>query len=120
MGYGLSFWPIPVMAAIESQIATGFGNAAQAVWFIPAWTLSITVCFMIWYVAQLSCSSLYSDFLSGANTDLLGRRWFLVGGNVFCFIGHLVVATAKGNKSVIVGMGWPFLTRSRRFHADLA
>lgn len=48
MGYGLSFWPIPVMAAIESQIATGFGNAAQAVWFIPAWTLSITVCFMIW------------------------------------------------------------------------
>jgi hypothetical protein len=52
MGYGLSFWPIPVMAAIESQIATGFGNPAQAVWFIPAWTLSITVCFMIWYVAD--------------------------------------------------------------------
>jgi hypothetical protein len=48
---------------------------------------------------------LYADFPSGANTDLLGRRWFLVGGNVFCFIGHLVVATAKSNKAVIVGMG---------------
>jgi hypothetical protein len=106
MGYGLSFWPIPVMAAIESQIATGFGNPAQAVWFIPAWTLSITVCFMIWYVPDLDRSiPLCADFPSGANTDLLGRRWFLVGGNVFCFIGHLVVATAKGNKAVIVGMG---------------
>ncbi len=50
MGYGLSFWPIPVMAAIESQIATSLGNPARAVWFIPAWTLSITVCFMIWSV----------------------------------------------------------------------
>lgn len=47
----------------------------------------------------------HSDLSSGANTDLLGRRWFLVGGNVFCFIGHLVVATAKGNRAVIVGMG---------------
>lgn len=49
--------------------------------------------------------SQHADFSSGANTDLLGRRWFLVGGNVFCFIGHLVVATAKSNKAVIVGMG---------------
>jgi dipeptide/tripeptide permease len=57
---------------------------------------------------------------SGANTDLLGRRWFLVGGNVFCFIGHLVVATAKGNKSVIVGMGLSFLTTGSRLYADLA
>jgi dipeptide/tripeptide permease len=57
---------------------------------------------------------------SGANTDLLGRRWFLVGGNVFCFIGHLVVATAKGNKAVIVGMGLSFLTTGSRLYADLA
>ena len=49
MGYGLSFWPIPVMAAIESGVATELGNAARASWFIPAWTLSITVCFMVWY-----------------------------------------------------------------------
>jgi hypothetical protein len=35
----------------------------------------------------------------------LGRRWFLVGGNVFCFIGHLVVGTAKSANAVIVGMG---------------
>ena len=47
MGYGLSFWPIPVMSAIETQVATKLGNAERAIWFIPAWTLSITVCFML-------------------------------------------------------------------------
>jgi predicted MFS family arabinose efflux permease len=97
MGYGLSFWPIPVMAAIQSQIAAQTGSPEKVGWFIPAWTLSITVCFM-W---------------CGANTDLLGRRWFLVGGNVFCFIGHLVVATAKSANAVIIGMGIPLLSLAR-------
>ncbi|RFU26282.1 hypothetical protein B7463_g10045, partial [Scytalidium lignicola] len=88
LGYGTSFWPIPVMAAVGSNIAAEFGNAGDAAWFIPAWTLSITVCFMI----------------CGANTDLLGRRWFLVGGNVFCFIGEICIASAKNNTAVIAGM----------------
>lgn len=43
-------------------------------------------------------------FNSGANTDLLGRRWFLVGGNVICFIGHLVAGTARNANAVIAGM----------------
>lgn len=41
---------------------------------------------------------------SGANTDLLGRRWFLVIGNLICTVGHIVVASAKNGNSVIVGM----------------
>lgn len=48
MGYGLSFWPIPVMAAIGTQVATSFNTPEKGIWFIPAWTLAITVCFMIW------------------------------------------------------------------------
>ncbi len=99
LGYGLSFWPIPVMAAIETGVATELGNPTEVGWFIPAWTLSITVSFMI----------------CGANTDLLGRRWFLVGGNVICFIGHILVGSAKNTTSVIAGMAfsgfgiWPWL-----------
>ncbi|TKA81099.1 hypothetical protein B0A49_00394 [Cryomyces minteri] len=88
MGYGLSFWPIPTFAAIGGQVATELGEASKVIWFIPAWTLSITVCFM----------------LAGANTDLLGRRWFLVGGNLICFVGHMVIGTAKGATGVIAGM----------------
>jgi hypothetical protein len=41
---------------------------------------------------------------SGANTDLLGRRWFLVGGNLICVLGHIVVASAKSTNAVIAGM----------------
>ncbi|RDW77353.1 MFS general substrate transporter-60 [Coleophoma cylindrospora] len=88
MGYGLSFWPVPVFAAIQSEVAASFGTPTQYIWFVPSWSLAITVCFMI----------------SGANTDLLGRRWFLVGGNLICFIGHLVIATAKSAPAVTAGM----------------
>ena len=91
------------MAAIQSQIAAQTGSPEKVGWFIPAWTLSITVCFM-W---------------CGANTDLLGRRWFLVGGNVFCFIGHLVVATAKSANAVIIGMGIPLLSSASWRHTDM-
>lgn len=52
----------------------------------------------------LSLSYLTNQLLSGANTDLLGRRWFLVGGNLICFIGHIVVGTAKTPNAIIAGM----------------
>ncbi|KAH6680156.1 fungal trichothecene efflux pump [Halenospora varia] len=88
MGYGLSFWPVPVFAAIQSEVAASFGTPNEYIWFIPAWSLAITVAFTI----------------LGANTDLLGRRWFLVGGNLICFIGHLVIATAKSAAQITAGM----------------
>jgi len=45
-----------------------------------------------------------TDLDRGANTDLLGRRWFLVAGNLICFVGHIVVGTAKNTNSIIAGM----------------
>lgn len=42
--------------------------------------------------------------IRGANTDLLGRRWFLVGGNLICFVGHIIVGTAKTPNAIIAGM----------------
>lgn len=35
MGYGLSFWPIPVMASIGGLIGNEFGEPNKYVWFIP-------------------------------------------------------------------------------------
>ncbi|KAK2743343.1 hypothetical protein FQN55_007278 [Onygenales sp. PD_40] len=87
-GYGLSFWPIPVMAVIAGDVASEMGNPSKFVWYIPAWTIAITICFM----------------LCGANTDLLGRRWFLVLGNLICCVGHILIACAKSNTMVITGM----------------
>ncbi len=41
-GYGLSFWPIPVMASIGGFIGNEFGELDKYVWFIPVRSLSDT------------------------------------------------------------------------------
>ncbi|KAJ5958950.1 uncharacterized protein N7479_006100 [Penicillium vulpinum] len=88
IGYGLSFWPVPVVSAIGNMISADMGDPTGYIWFVPAWTISITCAFLIF----------------GPNTDLLGRRWFLVLGNLVCFIGHIVVASAKSTNQVIAGL----------------
>jgi MFS family permease len=40
----------------------------------------------------------------GANTDLLGRRYFLVCGNLICTIGHIIVGCAHSNNAIIAGL----------------
>ncbi|KAJ5775874.1 uncharacterized protein N7511_000885 [Penicillium nucicola] len=87
-GYGLSFWPVPVAAAIGTMVSADMGDPTGYIWFVPAWTISITCAFLIF----------------GPNTDLLGRRWFLVLGNLVCFVGHIVVASAKTTNQVIAGL----------------
>ncbi|KAF2142679.1 uncharacterized protein K452DRAFT_350960 [Aplosporella prunicola CBS 121167] len=89
-GYGLSFWPIPAVSAVgELLVAEEFGEDVTAAnWFVPAWTIAITVCFMI----------------CGSNTDVLGRRWFLVGGNLVCTVGHVIIATARSAHQMTAGL----------------
>lgn len=43
------------MATIESEIATSFNTPTKYIWFIPAWTIAITVCFMLWFVVIPHC-----------------------------------------------------------------
>ncbi|KAF2673902.1 MFS general substrate transporter [Microthyrium microscopicum] len=88
LGYGLSFVPIPVMAAVGPDISTDLGDPTGYVWYVASWITAITISFTI----------------VGANADLLGRRWFLVGGNVICFVGHIVVGTAKTSNAVTAGL----------------
>jgi hypothetical protein len=63
IGYGLSFWPIPcnsggsftpaaltfivVFAAIQGQVAAEMGTPTKYIWWIPSWSLAITVSFLI-------------------------------------------------------------------------
>ena len=88
IGFGFTFFPVPLLAAVQNQIAAELGDPLSVYWFIPAWSLAITVAFM----------------LGGANTDLLGRRWFLILGNGFNFVGQLVLGTAKSGGAAIAGM----------------
>jgi MFS family permease len=74
-----------------------------------AWTISITCAFLILYASPtLHLTSAVgveaNSFSSGPNTDLLGRRWFLVLGNLVCFVGHVIVASAKNTNQIIAGL----------------
>lgn len=40
----------------------------------------------------------------GANSDLFGRRWFIVTGNVIMFVGFIVGGSARNNSSMLAAM----------------
>lgn len=72
--YGISFWIVPAASAAQAVIATQLGDASKAAFYIPVYTMTVTIAFMV----------------CGANSDLFGRRWFIIGGNVLLFIGFIV------------------------------
>ena len=48
-----------------------------------------------------------SDELSrvcGANSDLFGRRWFIVGGNAILFVGFILGGAAPNNTAMMAAM----------------
>src|ERR1700733_5720712 len=39
-------------------------------------------------------SATIAFMICGANSDLFGRRWFILGGNILVFVGAIVAATS--------------------------
>jgi MFS family permease len=62
--YGISFWIVPAVAASQAVIATQLGDVSKQAFYIPVYTMTVTIAFMV----------------CGANSDLFGRRWFIIGG----------------------------------------
>ncbi|KAI0154152.1 MFS general substrate transporter [Xylariaceae sp. FL1272] len=88
-GYGVSFWIVPALNPAGAYIATSLGDPSAASFYTAVYLLSITIAFMI----------------CGANSDLFGRRWFLIFGNVLLFIGFIVGGSAKNNTALLAAMG---------------
>lgn len=86
--FGLSFWPVPTTAAMMAKLAIQFGDPTSSAWYVPAYTTANAIGFL----------------LAGANSDLFGRRYFLVWGNLCCCIGFIVTATAKGAEHFTAGL----------------
>lgn len=84
--YGFSFWIIPSVGVIASSIATLQGDPSAEVWFTSLYTVCDAIAFMI----------------CGANSDLFGRRWFLIMGNILLFVGHIMAGAAKNATTMIV------------------
>ncbi|KAF7556790.1 hypothetical protein G7Z17_g1149 [Cylindrodendrum hubeiense] len=72
LSYGVSFWIVPSLSSCQAGVAAQLGDATKAAW------------------------------ICGANSDLFGRRWFIIFGNVLLFIGFIVGGTAKNNTAIIV------------------
>lgn len=88
MSYGISFWIVPSISACQTVTATQLGDPSAAAFYVSLYTMTVTIAFMV----------------CGANSDLFGRRWFIVGGNVILFIGFIVGGSAKNNTAMLAAM----------------
>ncbi|KAH4064038.1 hypothetical protein HBI52_036910 [Parastagonospora nodorum] len=88
LSYGISFWIVPSLSSCAAVVATQLGDPTKAAWYISLYTITVTIAFMV----------------CGANSDLFGRRWFIVGGNAIMFIGFIVGGSAKNNTSMMAAM----------------
>ncbi|ORY06913.1 fungal trichothecene efflux pump [Clohesyomyces aquaticus] len=86
--FGLSFWPVPTTAALQAKLAASFGAPTSSAWFVPGYTTGNAIGFL----------------LAGANSDLFGRRLFLLFGNIVCCIGFIITATAPGASQFTAGL----------------
>ncbi|KEF54129.1 uncharacterized protein A1O9_09924 [Exophiala aquamarina CBS 119918] len=91
MSYGISFWPVSFFSIIQSQMAVELGErAAEGAWVTAAYSLSGTIAFMV----------------CGANSDLFGRRAFILGGNVLVLIGSILGGTAHSLRQIIAAQAF--------------
>lgn len=71
----------------------GDETGISSYWFIPAYTTGSALGFLI----------------AGANSDVFGRRLFLLYGEVMAAVGMLIAATAKSPEQLTAGLaiaGW--------------
>ncbi|KAJ4286726.1 hypothetical protein N0V90_012978 [Kalmusia sp. IMI 367209] len=87
ISYGLSFWVVTTLGAIQAQVATQLGNASNAAWWTTVYTMCTAISFMIF----------------GGNSDLFGRRWFVNSGNILVFAGYIAIGAAKNTETIIGG-----------------
>jgi MFS family permease len=88
LSFGTPFWATPVTAAISAQLFARFGSGALSAWVIPCITVSASVTILLF----------------GANSDLFGRRSFVLAGNVLTAIGYAVCARATSTNMLIAGL----------------
>ncbi|RVX72009.1 hypothetical protein B0A52_04607 [Exophiala mesophila] len=88
MQFGTAFWPIPTVTAMGGAVASSLGDPTAAAWYVTSFVLAVCIAFM-------TC---------GANSDLFGRRNFILMGNILALVGNIVAGSAKTANTVIVGM----------------
>lgn len=88
MGYGAAYFPVIPASVIQAQIAGQLGAASQSAWMASGF-------FITGVVAMMICAP---------NSDLFGRRWFLIAGNVMAAVGSVIAGTAQSFQQLLAGM----------------
>ncbi|KAK6375984.1 hypothetical protein LTS17_007234 [Exophiala oligosperma] len=68
-------------------IGTDLGDATRITWLVGGWAIASSVSFS----------------MAGGLSDVFGRRWTIVSGQIFCIAGSIVCATAKTVNTIIIG-----------------
>ncbi|KAJ5246552.1 acyl-CoA dehydrogenase [Penicillium chermesinum] len=68
------YWLVPALSGIENQIAAELGDVTKGTWITAVYNLGAVVAFLV----------------CGPNSDLFGRRWFIVFGNILVVVGGIV------------------------------
>ncbi|KIV81318.1 hypothetical protein PV11_03510 [Exophiala sideris] len=84
MSNGLCFWVIPIGANIGASVS----DASKAAWLLPTWNL----CAVVGFLAL------------GTQTDLFGRKVFIVGGSLLVTVGYVVMASTPNVGGLQAGM----------------
>ena len=99
--YGISFWPVPFFSQIQSQMSASFGsNPAEGTWYIHLHPLNllseviVTDRFVSRITSVYTAGGTIAFMVCGANSDLFGRRYFILLGNILVFTGCVVGATS--------------------------
>lgn len=72
MQFGTAFWPIPTVTAMGGSVASNLGDPTAAAWYVTSFVLAVCIAFM-------TC---------GANSDLFGRRNFILMGNILALVSR--------------------------------
>jgi MFS family permease len=88
LSFGVPFWATPVTAAMSAQLFARFEAGALAAWVIPCITVSASVTILLF----------------GANSDLFGRRNFVLFSNLITAVGYAVCARATSTNMLIAGL----------------
>jgi hypothetical protein len=44
--YGISFWIVPALSSCQGGVATQLGDVTQQAWYVPIYTMTVTLAFM--------------------------------------------------------------------------
>ncbi|KAF7559284.1 hypothetical protein G7046_g4883 [Stylonectria norvegica] len=88
LSFGSPFWATPTTAAIAAQLLGTLGETELAAWVIPCITTAATVTILLF----------------STNSDLFGRRPFLLVACICGAVGYIVCARANSTTMLIAGL----------------